>query len=343
MTHLRRTAPLALVRFIVPFGLALVVFALVLLIAGKNPIKAYADVIGDALASSYGFSEVLVRMIPLLLTALAAAIPARIWLINIGGEGQLYIGALAATWVAITFPDLPSGLLLSVMVLAGFVGGGAWASIAGVMRARGWVSETISTLLLNYVAVRLVSFFVFGMLRDPESANYPQSVPFVDAARLPAFFGSRVHLGIVFALAALLVFHFTLTRTRWGLEIRATGGNPAAARRSGVPIGRYIFWLMFVGGGMAGLAGMTEVSAIQGRLVPGLSPGYGFAGFLVSWIALGNPLALIAAAFLLAIITSGGDILQIAHALPGAVVNILMALILFVVLARRGRAAGGAA
>lgn len=330
-------------RFIVPFGLALAVFALVLLVAGKNPVKAYADVVGDALASRYGLSEVLVRMIPLLLTALAAAIPARIWLINIGGEGQLYIGALAATWAAITFPDLPSGLLLPVMILAGFVGGGAWASIAGVMRARGWVSETISTLLLNYVAVRLVSFFIFGILRDPESANYPQSAPFVDAARLPAFFGSRVHLGLVFALAALLVFHFTLTRTRWGLEIRATGGNPEAARRSGVPIGRYIFWLMFVGGGMAGLAGMTEVSAIQGRLVPGLSPGYGFAGFLVSWIALGNPLALVAAAFLLAIITSGGDILQIAHALPGAVVNILIALILFVVLARRGRTAGGAA
>lgn len=343
MTHPRRTAALALTRFVVPFGLALAIFALVLLVAGKNPIKAYADVIGDVLASRYGFSEVLVRMIPLLLTALAAAIPARIWLINIGGEGQLYIGALAATWVAITFSDLPSGLLLSVMVLAGFVGGGAWASIAGVMRARGRVSETISTLLLNYVAVRLVSFFVFGALRDPESANYPQSVSFVDAARLPAFFGSRVHLGIVFALAALLVFHFALTHTRWGLEIRATGGNPEAARRSGVPIGRYIFWLMFVGGGMAGLAGMTEVSAIQGRLVPGLSPGYGFAGFLVSWIALGNPLALVAAAFLLAIITSGGDILQIAHALPGAVVNILMALILFVVLARRGRTAGGAA
>jgi simple sugar transport system permease protein len=321
---------------VVPFGIALALFALVLVVAGKDPLAAYRDVFVDTLTSVYGFSEVAVRMIPLLLTAMAVAIPARIWLINIGGEGQLYAGALTAAWAAVTFPSLPGWLLLPLLLFCGFLGGALWASIAGVMRARGWVSETISTLLLNYVAIRLVSFFVFGMLKDPESANYPQGVPLVAAARLPTFFGTRLHLGLVLAIVALLVFHFVATRTRWGLEMRALGGNPEAARRSGVAVGRYVFWLMFLGGGMAGLAGMMEVSAIQGRLVPGLSPGYGFAGFLVSWIAAGRPIAIVAAAFLLAIITSGGDVLQITQALPSAVVNILMALILCVVLARRG-------
>lgn len=330
-----------LLRFAAPFLLAFVAFAVVLLVAGKNPIQAYADVLTDTLTTGYGLSEVLVRMIPLLLTAMAVAVPARLWLINIGGEGQLYIGALCATWGAVAFSGLPKVVLLPLMVLLGFAGGGLWAAIAGIMRARGWVSETISTLLLNYVALRLVSFFVFGLLKDTESANYPQSIQFVEAAQLPTFFGTRIHLGIIFALVALVLFHFVVTRTRWGLEMRAIGGNPEAARRSGIATGRYIVLMMFIGGGMAGLAGMAEVSAIHGRLIPTLSPGYGYTGFLVSWIAFGSPVAIVAVALLLAIITSGGDILQIAHGLPGAAVNILMALILFVVLARRGRGVGG--
>jgi simple sugar transport system permease protein len=137
------------------------------------------------------------------------------------------------------------------------------------------------------------------------------------------------------ALAALALFFFILSRTRWGLEMRAIGVNSEAARRSGIPIGRYMVILMFIGGGLAGLAGMGEVSAIQGRLRPSLSPGFGFTGFLISWMAGGNPLGILAAAFLLSVVTAGGDILQMTQAIPGAVVNILMALILFVILARR--------
>jgi len=332
-----------LLRFVVLFGPAFVVFAVVLLAAGKNPMKAYADILSATLASGYGLSEVLVKMIPLLLTALAVAIPSRIWLINVGGEGQLYIGALFATWGAVMLADLPRWALLPILGALGFAGGGLWAALSGVLRAKGWVSETISTLLFNYVAILLVNFFVFGPLKDPESANYPQSVQFVPAATLPTFFGTRVHLGIVLAVAALVVYAFVLSRTRWGLEMRAIGGNVEAARRSGIPVGWYIVVVMLVGGGMAGLAGMTEVSAIQGRLRPSLSPGYGFTGFLISWMAGGRPLGIVAAAGLLAIITAGGDILQMTQRLPGSVVSILMALVLFAVLARRDRARGGRA
>ena len=329
-----------LVRFGGLFGIALAAFALVLLVFGKNPIKAYADIFANTLGSAYGFSEVLVKMIPLTLAAVATALPARIWLINVGGEGQLYIGALFATWGALHFSDLPAWLLIPWISTLGFLGGGLWALISGFLRARGWVSETISTLLLNYVAILLLSFFVFGPWKDPESANYPQSAPFPDAAILPAFWGSRVHLGAVYAAAALILFHLVLARTRWGLEMRAIGVNQEAARRNGIPIARYILVLMFIGGGIAGLAGMSEVSAIQGQLRPSLSPGYGFTGFLISWMAGGHALGIVAAAFLMAIIIAGGDILQMAHRIPGSVVNILMALILFVVLARHGRKAG---
>jgi simple sugar transport system permease protein len=326
----------ALTRFLTLLALALGVFAALLLVFGKNPLRAYVDILASTLGSPYGLSETIVKMIPLMLTALAVAVPSRIWLINVGGEGQLFIGALAATWAAIHLDALPAWLLLTVMAAMGILGGGLWAAVAGVLRARGWINETISTLLMNYVAILLVNFVVFGPWKDPEGVNYPQTVPFVQAAILPSFGGSRVHLGLVFALVAVALFGVVVSRTRWGLELRAIGGNPEAARRSGIPIARYVAGLMFVGGGLAGLAGMAEVSAIEGRLRPSLSPGYGYSGFLISWMAGGQPAAIVAAAFVLAVITAGGDILQMTQALPGSAVNILMAVVLFVVLGRQG-------
>jgi len=321
-----------------PLGLlvfGLLVFALVLLVFGRNPLRAYVDIFSATLGSWYGFSETLVKLIPLVLAALAVAVPAKIWLINVGGEGQLHAGALFATWGALTFAAWPAWLLLPTMCALGFLGGGLWAVIPGVLRARGWVSETISTLLLNYVAILLVQFVVFGPWKDPEGVNYPQTAEFASGAILPRLGATRVHLGIVFALVALAVYAFVVSRTRWGLEMRAIGGNQDAARRAGIPIGRYVVVLMLVGGGLAGIAGMSEVSAIQGRLRSSLSPGYGYTGFLISWMAGGRPFGILAASLLLAIITAGGDILQMTQSLPGAVVNILMAVILFVVLGSR--------
>lgn len=332
--------PAASLRAVGLFLLAFVLFAGVLLAAGKNPLQAYADIVSGTLLHRYGLSEVVVKMTPLLLTALAVAIPARVWLINIGGEGQLYIGAMAATWVATTFAHLPGWMLLPLVALGGFVGGAAWGGVPAWLRMRGYVSETISTLLLNYVAILLASFLVFGPWKDPASANYPQSVEFAAAARLPSFFGTRIHLGIVIAAVLLLLYHLTVTRTRWGLEMRAIGGNQEAARRCGIPVESYVLILLMIGGGLAGLAGMAEVSAIQGRLRPSLSPGYGYTGFLISWMAGGSAYGIVGAAFLLAIIAAGGDILQMTYRLPGSAVNILMALMLFVVLARRGRGGG---
>ncbi|HSR12521.1 MAG TPA: ABC transporter permease, partial [Thermodesulfobacteriota bacterium] len=162
-----------------------------------------------------------------------------------------------------------------------------------------------------------------------------QSAPFADAAILPSFLGTRIHLGLAYAAASLAAMHWILSRTRWGLEMRAVGANPEAARRNGLPIGRYIMAVMFIGGGLAGLAGMCEVSAIHGQLRPSLSPGYGYIGFLISWMAMGSAAGIAAAAFLLAIITAGGDILQMTLRIPGSAVNILLAIILFVILARK--------
>ncbi len=324
----------SLLRYAVILVLVLVVFGVVLLLAGKDPIQAYADTFSQTLGTPYGLSEIVVRMVPLILTAVAVAIPARIGLINIGGEGQFYMGAWLATWGAITFTDLPAWLLLPLMCGFGMIGGGAWAAIAGVLRAKGWVSETISTLLLNYVAPLVTNFFIFGAWRSPDSGLYPVSRTFIEAARLPTFGGTRITLGIVLALIAVALYWFLMTRTRWGLEMRAIGGNPEAARRLGIPVAWYIVIALFGGGGLAGLAGMAEVSGIHGRLIQVISPGYGFMGFLISWLAGGSAVGIVVMAFVLAIIASGGTLLQLTQGLPYAVVNILMALILFVVLAR---------
>jgi general nucleoside transport system permease protein len=321
--------------------IALGVFATLLAAAGKDPLRAYVDTLAYVFGNVYGFSELLVRMIPLLLTATAAALPARIGLINVGAEGQLYMGGWLATAGALAFDDQPAFVLLPVLTMLGFIGGGVWALLPGVLRALRLVNETISTLLLNYIAPLIVSFFIFGPWRSPESASYPQSPAFVEAARLPTFFHSRVHLGLLYALVCLVLYWLVMTHTRFGLEMRAIGGNPEAARRLGIPVVRYILAVMFIAGGVAGIAGMAEVAAIQGRLVSELSPGYGFIGFLVAWLGGTSAGGILAMSFLFAVISSIGDILQITQGLPFAVVSILMAVILFIVLGRSpaGRAA----
>ena len=314
---------------------ALAVFALLLLADGKDPLRAYRDTLIYVFGNTYGFSELLVRMAPLLLTSVAVALPSRLGLINVGGEGQLYMGAWLATAGALGFSDLPAWQLLPLMTAMGFAGGALWALLPGILRAAKVVNETISTLLLNYVAPLIVSFFVFGPWRSAESSAYPQSPAFVAAARLPSLDGTRIHLGLLYGIACLALYGLALSRTRWGLEVRAIGGNPEASLRLGIPVRTYMIAAMAVAGGIAGMAGMAEVSAIQGRLVGELSPGYGYVGFLVSWLAGGSALGILLMAFLFAVVSSIGDILQITQGVPYAVVNVLMAVILFIVLGQR--------
>ncbi len=325
----------AALRFALIALIAFGAFAALLTAAGIDPLRAYLDTIVYVFGNGRGFSELLVRMIPLLLTAVAAALPSRMGLINVGGEGQLYMGAWLATAGALALSDQPAFILLPVLTLLGFVGGGLWALIPGVLRALRLVNETISTLLLNYIAPMIVSFFIFGPWRDPQSSSYPQSPAFADAARLPSFLHTRINAGLIYGLVCLVLYWLLMTRTRWGLEMRAIGGNPEAARQLGLPVFSYILVVMFAAGGVAGLAGVVEVSAIQGRLVSELSPGYGFVGFLIAWLAGTSASGIVVMAFLFAFISSVGDILQITQGLPFAVINVLMAAILFIVLGRR--------
>ncbi len=322
----------SVIRYLMMIILSLLLFGLILLITGKDAIQSYKDIFTSTLGSAYGFSEVLVAMIPILITALAVALPARVGLINVGGEGQLYIGAAFATWGALTFKDLPAWILLPLMMLLGMLGGALWAFIPGYLKAIGLVNETITTLLMNSIAPKIVGFLIFGYWHS--AMDTVKTANFVPAARLPTFFGTRVHLGLVLALILLALFWFIMKYTRWGLEMRAIGGNAQAARRNGIPLKGYLISIMCIGGAIAGLAGMAQVSGFYGVLLLNFSVGLGFMGFLICWLAGGEPLGILLMSFVVAVITTGGNLLQLTRDLPYATINILLALTLFVVLAR---------
>lgn len=320
------------VRYLLMILLAFLLFGLILFITGKDPIKSYGDMLGLTFGSVYGFSETIVAMIPMLITALAVALPWRAGLINIGGEGQLYIGAAFATWGALTFTNLPAWILLPLMMLLGMIGGAVWAFIPGYLKAIGLVNETITTLLLNSVAPKIVGFLIFGFWHSP--MDTVKTANFIPAAILPTFFDTRIHLGFIIALVLLALFWFVMKYTRWGLEIRAIGGNAQAARRNGIPLKSYLIIIMCIGGAIAGLAGMAQVSGFYGVLLLNFSMGLGFMGFLICWLAGGQPVGILVMSFVVAIITTGGNLLQLTRDLPYAVINILLAITLFVVLAR---------
>ena len=320
------------VRYLLMILLALIMFGLILLIAGKDPLASYKDIFSSTLGSTRGFSEVIVSMIPMLITALAVALPFRVGLINIGGEGQLFIGAAFATFGALTFPNLPAWLLLPLMALLGMLGGALWAFIPGYLKAIGLVNETITSLLLNSVAPKIIGFLILGFWHSPRDTV--KTPPFVDTARLPTFFGTRIHLGLVLGLVLLVIFWYVMKYTRWGLEMRAIGSNPQAARRNGIQLAKYLVIIMCLGGAIAGLAGMVQVSGFYGMLFPNFSMNMGFLGFMICWLAGADPLGIILMAFVVSVIYSGGNLLQLTRGLPYSVINILLAFTLFIVLAR---------
>jgi simple sugar transport system permease protein len=320
------------------FGIPIVSLLLGLIFAGvffwltgKNPFSVYLSMFQGAFGSAYGLSETVVKAIPLMITGLAVSLAFRMKLWNIGAEGQFYMGAFAASGLALAFPDWPSYLLLPAMFVAGFVMGGIWGLIPAIPRAYFKVNETISTLLLNYVAILWVDFLVFGPWRDPQGFNFPYTKPFSPSATLPTLGHTRIHLGLFVGLAIAVIFYFVLKYTKWGYEIRVCGESPKAADYAGMNFVKNILLVMFISGGIAGIAGMTEVSGITQRLQQGISPGYGFTAIIVAWLGRLNPWAIIMVSFLLGGLLVGGFSIQ-TSGFPAATVSMLQGAILFFVL-----------
>lgn len=305
--------------------------AIFLLATNHDPVKIYLTMWEGAFGSKYGVSETIVKAIPLMLSGLGVAIAFRMLLWNIGAEGQLYMGAFAASWVALSFPDAPASILLPAMFLAGFLAGALWGLLPAIPRALLGVNEVITTLMLNYVAILWVDYLVYGPWKDPQGFNFPLSRPFSPSAILPTIGDTRVHLGLAFGLVAAALLWIVLRRLKWGYEIRVIGESPAAARYAGMNIVRNILLVMFLSGGLAGVAGMAEVSAITQRLQHGLSPGYGYTAIIIAWLAKLNPWAVVAVSFLFGGLLVGGYSIQ-SVGLPAATVSMLQGAILFFVL-----------
>ena len=298
---------------------------------GHDAWMAYRVMAAGAAGSPFAIEQTLIKAIPLMLTGLGVALAFAMGLWNIGAEGQLAVGALAASWLALTVPSLPRPLMLPGLLVFGFAGGAAWALIPAALRAFAGMNEIISTLMLNYVALLWVDYLVFGAWADPAAFSFPYSRPFPESAHLPTVFGG-VHLGLVLAVCAAAVLWMVLRATPWGYEIRTIGQSPAAARYAGMPVARNILLVMAASGALSGLAGAGEVGGVIHRIQQGLSPGYGFTAIIIAWVARLQPWAVVVVAVLFAMLLNGGFVIQ-TTGVPAAIAAMIQALILFLVLA----------
>jgi ABC-type uncharacterized transport system permease subunit len=310
--------------------LALVIAGLFLSLTGKDPIEVFMTMFDGAFGSKLGLSESLVRTVPLLLCGLGIALASRMQLWNVGAEGQFYMGGLAATFVALHWSTAPPLLLLPLMAVAGMLGGGLWCLLAGLGRAYLGTNETITTLLLNYVAINLVAFFVYGPWKDPKGSNFPLTPRFSDNATLPLLWG-RVHVGLIAALVIAVILWQVLWHTKWGYEIRVIGESHSAARYARISIVKNILAVMFTAGALAGLAGMMEVSGLLHRLQKDISPGYGYTAIIIAYLAQLNPVALVVVSFLFGGLQAGAYSVQ-SMGVPLATAYMIQGVILFVVL-----------
>lgn len=311
--------------------LALLCGALLLALYGQSPLAVYRSMLDSAFGTYYGFSETLVKATPLMLAALAISLAFRMKLWNIGAEGQIYMGAFAASGIALLLGHWPAWLLLPLMTLAGMLAGALWAYIPGLLKASLQVNETLTSLLLNYVAILWVGYLCLGPWRDPAGLNFPLSARFADNATLPTLGDSRIHLGLLAALVLAVVLWLVIERTRWGYEIRVIGESWEAARYAGINIPRNIVLVMALSGALAALAGVFEVAGITHRLQQGLSPGYGYSAIIVAWLGQLNPLAIVPVAILFGALLVGGYSVQ-TEGIPFAIALILQGLILFFLL-----------
>lgn len=325
------------VRILVPvlsIVAALVVGAAFLAITGNSPVEVYLKMLDAAFGTNRGIGETLISATPLILTGIAAAIAFRMLVWNIGAEGQLLVGAVAAAGVAIALGDgLPGLVALPIVIVAGAVGGAAWASIAAVPRVYLGTNEIITTLMLNFIALNLMNYLVLGSFspwRDPESSQFPQGRPVPESIRLPEMFDSfgRLDYGIVVAVVVAVGMWFLIDKTPWGFEVRVVGDSPDTARYSGIGVPRKILTVFLLSGAVAGLAGALLVVGILGKMDPrSLDLGLGFVGIIVAALARLNPIAVVPVGILMGALNNAGPALQSIQ-VPTATVTMLQGAIL---------------
>ncbi|MDR0637745.1 MAG: ABC transporter permease [Spirochaetaceae bacterium] len=309
---------------------ALAASALFILLIGYNPLDVFAKIIAGSLGTAYRFRETIHKAIPLGILSLGTAVAFKMKFWNIGQEGQFYLGAYGASLIAFSFPDMPSPLLLTFMFLAGFVFGGLWALIPALLKARFSTSETLVTLMLNYVAVKWISYLQYGPWKDPQGLGFPKIASFSRNAVPPNLFG--IHLGWVITLCLAALVYLLLKRTKLGYEIDVLGESEATARYAGIPVFRVMIAAILISGGLCGAAGMLQASAVERSLSDQLSGGLGFTSVITTWLARLNPLSIIVTSFLFSLLIQGGNFLQSSLQIPASISLVLQGIIIFFVL-----------
>lgn len=314
-------------------AIAILLAAIPLALAGAPIIEAYGLMITGAFGSVFSTSEMLTRATPLILTGLAAAIAFRAKLWNIGAEGQLYMGAMAAVAVGSGVIDGPSWVMIPLVIIAGMIAGALMLIGPTLLKTRLGVDEVVTTLLLNFIVLLFVQMMLEGALKDPMSMGWPQSEPIIDSAVFPALLERmRVHIGLIIALVSAVALAVFVKRTVWGFEIRAVGENAAAAKFSGISVTKTMIFVAALSGGLAGLAGVSEVAGTRGYLATDLSPGYGYAGIVVAMLARLSPVGVIASALFVASVFVGADSMSRAIGVSSYLADLIVAMALLCVL-----------
>lgn len=327
---LRRAEPVAIPVLALVAGLA--VFGLFLLTQGRSPLAFMAHVWQGGFGSAFSWQNTLTRAAPLLMAALCVALPARLGLVVIGGEGAIVLGGVAAGALALPLAAMPGPVGIPLMALAAMAVGGVWIGAAGALRHYRGVNETISSLLLSYIAIALMNHLVEGPLRDPDSLNKPSTAPLPEALRVGDLPGLSVHWGLVFGILACVLSWVLVERTTWGFAARIAGGNVRAAQVQGLPVGKLILGFAALGGAFAGLAGFFEVAAVHGSANASLAAGYGYTGILIAFLARHNALAIIPVAILLAGFDASSGLVQRRMDLPDATMQVLQGIVFMAIL-----------
>jgi general nucleoside transport system permease protein len=327
-----RSVAMALASPFIALALTVVTAAVIFALRGVNPLTGLYVYFIEPLTQLWSVEQLLVKATPLVLigAGLSVAYLANVW--NIGAEGQLTAGAIAAGFVPVYFPDFQSPLTLILMIGLGTLGGMAWGAIPAFLRNRFRANEILTSLMLVYVIQLFLDWLVRGPWRDPKGFNFPKTITFSDWQLLP-YITSGIHLGVVISLLVALALGFVMARTLKGFEITITGHSPRAARFSGFSESRTVMFCMLLSGGLAGLAGAIEISSVVGQLQPQISPGYGFSAIIVAFLGRLNPVGAIFAGLLLALSYIGGEAVQTALQIPDKITRVIQGILLFYVLA----------
>lgn len=310
---------------------ALVIFAILIRVMDLNPLDVYVALVKGAFGSVYRIREVIIKSTALVITSLGIAIAFKMQFWNIGGEGQIFMGAFAASYIALNYPELPKPLLLTLMIIAGMIGGGLWALIPAFFKAQWKTNETIMTLMMNYIALKWVMYLQYGPWKDPMALGFPKIANFSANAILPKVFG--IHIGWIFALLLVVLVSVFFNHSKKGYEITVLGESENTALYAGIDIKKTILVAMFISGALCGLTGMIQASALNNTLSIDVSGGLGFTAIITTWLAFLKPFFILIVSILFAALLQGGSFIQTAFGIPQAAAELLQGMILFFVLA----------